>query len=77
MFTPFVHGLLQCVVDFFAGRRPRQQLKLFAFVDKQQRAHRGFAGAIMFADRTVYVEFDAGCSGSVADPFGCVRGSQL
>ena len=73
----FVHGLLQCVVDSFAGRRLRQQLQLFYFVDKQQRAHRGFAGAIMFADRTVYVKFVAGCSGSVADPFGCVRGSQL
>ena len=77
VFTPFVHGLFQCVVDFFAGRRPRQQLELVAFVDKQQRALRGLAGAIMCADRTVCVEFDAGCVCPVADPFGCVRGSQL
>ena len=75
VFTPCVHGLFQCV--FFAGRRPRQQLELVAFVVKQQRALRGLAGAIMCADRTVSVEFDAGFVCAVADPFGCVRGTQL
>ena len=76
LLIPPLHGVLEFLVDSFAGR-PRQQLGLVAFVDEQQRGPRGLAGAILCADRTQCVDCDAGCSGPVADPFGCVRGSQL
>ena len=78
-FTPCVHGLRQFVVALFAGRRRRRQFELLAGDGKQQqpRARRGLAGAINCDDRTVCLEFPGGCFGSVADPFGCARGSQL